>query len=279
MKRLHTGIILLDGIDILCLSFSTSSIIAFGFKKYKSCRKSRATNEDLIVDQLKRDSPINIFSEENTPLKLPLMRGGDTIKIFSLIIRSKKLTRIIIAIVNARKNQKKLRLLRDILFILNRLLAISTGLCIGAGGTLSYTHVVLIALPSTVGGFIIGIISANPLVSAALPIAILFGRGIEDVPDPYEKCKFICKAAENFHNQQLMLEMKNMGSEVPLLYTEQPLSLLERYRLREAIKSTEVRERVQHFSEFIKKFPECLADPEDVYQEVIGNVQKIPIKR
>jgi hypothetical protein len=279
MKRLHTGIILLDGIDILCLSFSTSSIIAFGFKKYKSCRKSRATNEDLIVDQLKRDSPINIFSEENTPLKLPLMRGGDTIKTFSLIIRSKKLTRIIIAIVNARKNQKKLRLLRDILFILNRLLAISTGLCIGAGGTLSYTHVVLIALPSTVGGFIIGIISANPLVSAALPIAILFGRGIEDVPDPYEKCKFICKAAENFHNQQLMLEMKNMGSEVPLLYTEQPLSLLERYRLREAIKSTEVRERVQHFSEFIKKFPECLADPEDVYQEVIGNVQKIPIKR
>ena len=48
-------------------------------------------------------------------------------------------------------------------------------------------------------------ISAYPLVSTVLPIAILFGRGIEDIPDPYEKCKFICKAAEEYQNQQLML--------------------------------------------------------------------------
>ena len=50
------------------------------------------------------------------------------------------------------------------------------------------------------------------LASAVLPIAILFGRGIEDITDPYEKCRLICKSAEEYHNQQLMLEMENLNS-------------------------------------------------------------------
>ena len=76
-------------------------------------------------------------------------------------------------------------------------------------------------------------IYSHPLASALLPLAILFGRGIEDIPDPYEKCRLICKVAEEYHNKQLMLEMKNLNSlledaaaalqlpidEVPLLST------------------------------------------------------------
>ena len=137
-----------------------------------------------------------------------------------------------------------------------------------------------------------GTIYAHPLASAVLPIAILFGRGIEDIADPYEKCRLICKAAEEYHNKQLMLEMENLNSlvedaaatlqlpidKVPLLCIEQPLSLLERYKLKEVIRSAKARKRVQYFSEFIKKFPECDADPEAIYKEVIGNIQKIPPK-
>lgn len=62
-----------------------------------------------------------------------------------------------------------------------------------------------------------------------------------------------------------MLEIKNMDSllgdgtflielltnKVPLLCVEEKLSLLERYKLKEVIKSTKVQKRVQHFSEFI----------------------------
>lgn len=94
-------------------------------------------------------------------------------------------------------------------------------------------------------------IYAHPLASAVLAIAILFGRGIEDIPDLYEKCKLICKAAEKYHNKQLMLEMKNFDSfikdtaaaiefpidKVSLFCTEQPLSLLERYKLKEVIEN------------------------------------------
>jgi hypothetical protein len=77
-----------------------------------------------------------------------------------------------------------------------------------------------------------------------------------------------------------MLEMKNLDSplmealaalqlpidKVPLLCTEQPLSLLERYKLREVIKSAKAKERIQHFQKFIKKFPECDPNPEAIYQ-------------
>jgi hypothetical protein len=292
MKKLHTGVIILDGIDILCMSFSAGCTLAYIFKKYRNSRKIQITGEDPIVDELKRKSPINVFSEKDNPLKLPLMRGGDNVRGFSLMIRNKKLAQIVMAIVTARKNQKKLRLLQDVLFILNGLLTTSTGLRIVAGGSLSYAQIILIAFPSTIGGFLVGTIYAYPLATAVLPIAILFGRGIENVPNPYEKCRFICKAAEKYHNQQLMLEMKNLDSlvvdaaaalqlpidRVPLLCTEQPLSLLERYKLKELIKSPETRARAKHFTEFIKKFPECNADPDSVYQEFMGNVQKIPIK-
>ncbi len=52
MKRLHTGIILLDGIDILCLSFSAGSMIAYGYKKY---RRIKITGEDPIINELKKN--------------------------------------------------------------------------------------------------------------------------------------------------------------------------------------------------------------------------------
>jgi site-specific recombinase XerD len=231
---LHTGLILFDRIDIICMSFSAGFTIAYCFKKYRNYRRIKITGEDTIVDELKRKSPINMFSEKGNPLKLPLMRGGDNIRGFSLMIRNKKLAQIMMAIVNVRKNPKKLRLLQDVLFILNRLLTTSTGLHIVAGGSLSYAQIILITFPSTIGGFLMGTIYAYSLASAVLPIAILFGRGIEDIPDLYEKCRFICKAAEEYHNQQLMLEMENLDSllvdavaalqlpidKVPLLCTE-----------------------------------------------------------
>jgi hypothetical protein len=208
------------------------------------------------------------------------------------MIKNKKLAQIMMARVNARKNQKKLTRLQYFLFFLNGLLTTGTGLRIVACGWLNYIQIMLIAVPSTIGGFLMGTIYTNPLVSAALPIAILFNRGIEDIPDPYEKCRLICKFAEKYHNKQLMLEMKSMDSllvdaadalqlpidKVPLVWVEEKLSILQRYKLREVIKSAKARKHIEHFSEFIKKFPECDTDPEAIYQEVIGNAQKISIK-
>jgi hypothetical protein len=286
MKRLHTGVIVFDIIDILCLSFSAGSLIAYGLKRYRNYGIIKITDEDIIVTELKRKSPINVFSEKGKPLKLPVLRGGDEVRALSIMIKSKKLARIMMVIINARKNQRRLRLLQDVLFIFNGLLTNKLGLRFAAGGSLSYVQIILIAFPSTIGGFMMGTISAYPLMTAVLPIAILLRQGIEDIPDPYEKCKFICKTAQDYHNQQLMLEMKNLDSlvapklvpqvnQISLLCTEEPLSLVERYKLKEVIKSAKARNRVQHFSEFIKKFPECDADPRAVYEEVIGNGRKI----
>jgi len=103
-------------------------------------------------------------------------------------------------------------LLQNCLIIFNEILTTSTGLRISTGGSLNYVQIILIALPSIIGGFLLGIISEYPLASALLPIAILVGRNIEDVPDSYEKCRILCKAAEQYYNKKLMLEMENFRS-------------------------------------------------------------------
>lgn len=293
MKRLHTGIILLDGIDILCISFSAGSMIAYGYKKYRNYQRIKITGEDPIIDELKKKSPIQMFSEKGKPLKVPLkMRGGDIIRGYSLVIKSKRLAKILRAIFHAKRSQKQLRLLQDFLMILNVLLTTSTGLKIAVGGSLSYVQIILIAFPSTISGFLVGTISDYPVPSALLPIAVLLGRGIEDIPDSYEGCRILYKIAEEYHNKQLVLEMENFRSlvqetsdvmqlpldQVPLLCTEKKFSLTQRFRLKEVIRSDKVRKRVQHFSEFIKKFPECHPDRETVFQEIMETGQKIPLK-
>lgn len=280
MKRLHTGLIVLDAIDIICISFSAGSVIAYLVKISRNYKRNRG--EDPIITELKEKSPITMFSESGKPLKLPLVRGGDRIKGVSLLIKNKKLRNIVRAIVNIKRKQKQLRLFREFFVIFNVLLTSGFGLRFAVGGSLDYTQVILIALPSTVGGFLMGLTSAYPIFSVLVPLVILYGRGIEDIPDPYEKCRVICKAAEEYHNRQLAIEMENFNSlvedastalqlpldKVPLLCVEEKLSLLQRYKLKEVIKSAKAQKRVQHFSEFIKKFPECDADPEAVKEKI-----------
>jgi len=287
MKRLHTGLIILDAIDIICISFSAGSTLAYFYKKYK---RRRIRGKDPLVTELKEKSPVIMFSEDGKPLKVPLVRGGDKLKLkgWSLVIKNKKLANIIRAIVTAKRRQRQLRLLQYFFLSFNTLLTTSVGLRFALGGSLDYTQIqiILIAFPSILGGFLVGLTTAYPLASALLPLAILYGRGIEDIPDPYAKCKAICKVAEELHNKQLTMEMTKLNSlvedtsaalqlpldKVHLLCVEEKLSLLERYKLREVIKSDKARKRVQYFSEFLKKFPECDADPEGVYQQIVEKI-------
>jgi hypothetical protein len=86
----------------------------------------------------------------------------------------------------------------------------------------------------------VGLITAYPLASALFPLAILYGRSIENVLDPYAKCKVICEVEEEFHKKQLVMKMEKLNSLVkgtsdalqlpldkaPLLCVEEKLSLL-----------------------------------------------------
>jgi hypothetical protein len=280
MKRLHTGLILLDTVDIICISVSVGSGIAVLIRTYIKYKGRRV--EDPIVNELKRKSLLKMYSESGKPLKLPLLRGGEDIKGFSLLIKNKRLAILVRAIVNAKIKQKQLRLLRLCFIALNTLLTTNVGLRFATSGSLDYTQIILIAFPSTVGGLMMGLAIANPLASVLLPLAILYSRGIEDIPDPYEKCKAFCKVAEGFHNKQLTIQMEKLNplventptalDKVHLLCVEEKLSLSQRYKLRELIKSEKARKRVQHFSKFMKKFPECDADPKAVYEQIVEKI-------
>lgn len=134
------------------------------------------------------------------------------LKGFSLLIKNKKFATLVTAIVHAKTKRKQLIFLRFCFFTLNRLLTSRVGLAFTIGGTLDYTHFILIVFRSTLAGLIVGLTIANPLASALLPLAILYGRGIENILDPYEECKAICKVVEKFHNKQLTIKMNELDT-------------------------------------------------------------------
>lgn len=281
MKRLHTGLLILDRIDILCIGFTIGTGIGYLTKKYRKYKNKN--NEDPIIVELKEKSPIITFSKDHKPLKLPMIRGG---KLVSLVIKNEKLATLIYLIVSSKRKQKQLRRLRILFAILNACLTSSVGLRFAVGGSIPYTQFILIAFPSTVAGFLLEFALATPLPGLLLPLAILCGRGIETIPNPYERCEFLCKFAQEFHNKQLTLEMKEFNSlvkdastalnlpldKVPLLCVEEKHSLLQRYKLRQILSSAKGRKRVQHFNEFIRKFTECDAKPEVVYEQVVEKI-------
>lgn len=292
MKRTPAGVILFDALDTACIFFSLGSTMAYLYKKY-SKRRLRKLGIDPLVAELKQSSAILMVSDQGKPLKLPVIRGGEFVSLakpkwlVSLIIKNPKLAALIRAIVLVQSNQRKVQLLRKFFRLANDILTYTVSLRIALGVSLDYTQIILIAFPSTLGGFLLGLLTANslPLASALLPLAVLFGRGIEDLPDPSRKCRLLCKFAEEFHNNQLKLEMKKLTSSIieesapafqltkaPLVCVEEKLSLVQRYKLRQLIESTKAGKRVQHFSEFIKKFPECNPDPKVVYDEVVRKI-------
>ena len=296
MKRLYTGVILLDRIDIICISFSLGCSIACLVKSNKKRKLRRG--EDPIITELKNKSPIIVCSKTGKPIKLPLVRGGDNDNIkdipkISVMIKNKKLIQLIGDIINAKKHQKELKLLSDFFFMLNNLLTISSGLRIAVGGSMSLTEIVLLGFPSTVGGFVLGLLITQPIIGVLIPLAILTGRGIEDIPNNLKKCKQFCEAAAKYHNKQFMLEMKNHKllledlatqiqlpiNEVPLVCVEQPLSLYQRYQLKSLIKGVQSQKQVQFFNEFIKKFPECDVDSEILYEASRNIAEQIKVRK
>lgn len=98
MKVTPTGVLIFDRLDIVCISFSAGSMIAYGFKRYRRYRKWRLTAEDPIVRELKQKSPINVFSEKGKPLKLPIIRGGAEIRGVVLQLRNRRIAKLLLAL-------------------------------------------------------------------------------------------------------------------------------------------------------------------------------------
>ena len=292
MRRLHTGVILLDSLDIICISVFTGSSAAYIYKTYRNYRRRKNLQDPLVIE-LQQKSKLLTTSKikANKALKATMkgirLRGGDkAIRGFSLVIKNKKLARLMQALAAIKENQKRLFIVKKFFFILNGLLTAGTGLRFAGGGALDFTQIILIAFPSTLGGVFMGLIQDHPIIPVFLPILVLFGRGIENIPDPYEKCRMWCQIAEEYHNRELRLEMRKLGTVLeeasealqlpldkqPLLCVEEKLSLVQRFRLktiRKKLESKEGKKRIKYFSEFIKQFPECDPEPEDVFTAIM----------
>jgi len=209
MKRLHTGTILYDQIDILCLSFSFGSTLAYLFRKWKQKKNidplvnelKQEKNIDPLLNDLKEKSPMLPISVDDKPLKLPIVRGGETIgdklsdklgdnikglRGVSLAIKNKKLAVLVGAIIDAHTKRKQFKLLQAFFAILNGLLTTSLGLRVAVGGSMDYIQFILLVFPSTIAGFVLEHIFSRPLFTIFLPLATFYGRDIENISDPSE---------------------------------------------------------------------------------------------
>jgi len=290
MRKFSSGLIVLDTIDIICLGVSFGGCLSYLYQIYKK----RKIRQDPIIDELKEKSDkIKPISLNSKPLHVPLIRGGDTfvmdsgIKGLAFELKNRRLAKILKAIFSARQKQKEFQFLQLVLAICNSSLSNTLGLRFAIGGSLNcYTTLVLIGLPASLGGFIVGQVINNPLGVILLPLSFLYTREVEHVPDPSEKCMIICEAVAQYHNKELLVKMQELNSmipdksdqiKIPLVCVEQKLSLLQRYKIKQLIKNKKLAKQVQNFNEFIKKFPECDADIdidiEPVFDHIVEQIK------
>jgi hypothetical protein len=286
VKKLHTGLIVFDWIDVFCISFSVGGAMSYLFQKYN---EKNSNPVDPIVNELKQNSKIlkvqsiPVISTKGDSLNLPLVRGGKLIKGISLSIKNKKFAAFLKLFLETKRKRKLVKLLQAYLYVLNQLLTYGVGVRFAVGGSLETTQIILISVSGSIGGFLAGQILKNPLAIILLPLSLVIGRGIEEIPNPQKKCEFICKAAEDFHNRQYLIEMKKLIplEKIPLLSSvecvkdelSEELSIMQRFKLRQLFESAKVKKRVEYYHEFIKRFPECSMDLEEIAEKV---VEKIP---
>lgn len=296
MLKTISGKLILDRIDYICIGVITGTIGGKVFKIYRKRRQIYSgTIPDPIVRELKKNSPIITFTENGKPLKLPFVRAGDLIlnsgeilKGFRLAVKNRRFAKLLHALLYMKTKQQQLQFLRITLFVMNNFLQSGVGLRFLASGSLQGVDIMMLIFPSTIASFIYAQINDNSFIPIGAALAVLLGREVKYVEDPTEKCRVLCRFAENYHNEQIIMEMKKLNNNkdmLPLLHDfkfvscqEKKLSLVQRYKLKQMVQNKKIRQQVQHFSEFIKKFPECTPDPETVYEEAIKKVgEKIKI--
>jgi hypothetical protein len=104
-----------------------------------------------------------------------------------------------------------------------------------------------------------------------MPLIFLYGREVENLPDPREKCRELCQTAEDYHNREILTGMRKFNSFVekpPLVCVEEKISLLQRHKLKELTKNKLTKNRVQYFNQFIERFSECGVDIDEVYEQI-----------
>lgn len=290
MLKTANGVLLLDRIDYICIGVIIGTISGKVFKIYRRKKWIYSGKiEDPIVKELKKSSSMITFTENGKPLKLPFVRAGDLVlksgeilKGFNLAIKNRRFAKLLRTLLYMKTKQQQLQFFRITLFVLNNVLHRGIGVRFLASGSLHGANIMMLLFPSTIASFLYEQINDNSLIPIGAALAVLLSREIKYVEDPTEKCRILCRFAENCHNERIMMEMKKFNENkdmLPLLHDfkfvscqENKLSLLQRYKLKQIVKNQKIRQQVQNFSEFIKKFPECTPDPETVYQEAIKKV-------
>jgi hypothetical protein len=79
MYKLRNGVLLLDAIDLLCISSLSGCIIAFLFNKYKDNKWTDPVVEnnkwtDPIIKELRNTSPLIMLSRSKKNIKIPISK-------------------------------------------------------------------------------------------------------------------------------------------------------------------------------------------------------------
>jgi len=99
--KISNGKIIFQTVDIICLSVSAGSGVAWIVKTYQNHKQRRGT--DPLVTELKQVSRIRMVSRNEKPLNVPTVRGGAEPRGYSLVLKNKKLARLLMALLSTKK--------------------------------------------------------------------------------------------------------------------------------------------------------------------------------
>ena len=283
IKIYPNGLVCLDLYDFVLVTFCVGNTIGYVVRR-KMAKRSETIVQDPIINELKSRSPRLLRSENGMMIKLPLngARGGNkrsATMLFSLIIRSPKFAAFLRLLLEAKRKQRQLLFLRIMFTALNKFITNNAGIYIHiSNASYDYVKLIMIGVSSTTTGVMLGLFLQNSIALSGFSLLALYMRDIEYVE--YDNCALLCKAVQTYHNTGILQEMRStiqitkdelLELEPPVYLScfEEKTSLIQRYKLRELLDSKSGKRRIQHFSEFIKRFPECQPDTEALYKDII----------
>ena len=282
MKIYSNGLIVLDAIDIICLGFimgfSTTKIIKI-LKKYYSNR-----NEDRLIVDLKRRSPVkesSKYEQFNSPIRY-FPRGGQLppgLKMIVILIKNRQFGTLIVYLLRVTKRIRKLKRIKAALICINVLLFKKLGIAFAAGGSMTHLEIlVFISTCSTAGALLALLAAPSGYLFVLVPILTLIGRYEFISAETLNRCQLLCRAAKEYHNKQLGIEMKEfsktMGIKIDLNSKQDVFECTSKGALYQRYKENQehLNNQVGNFKKIRQKFPEC---HDETLDEVRTKIEKM----
>ena len=198
---------------------------------------------------------------------------------FSKVFENKRLGKLIFILSKITKKVRQLKKVKAALIILNMLLFKNLGIGFAVGGSMGYIQILVFVATSSTAGALLALLAApGGFLFVLAPIVTIIHRYESVSAETINRCRLLCEAAKQYHNNKLAIEMKsfiqemetsvNISSEQGQFECRDEGKLYQRYKENQEY----LNEQIKTFEKIKDKFSEC---NDETIEEISEKIEKI----